>query len=110
MNRARRTIITRHIDLELIVWICGLTWLALMDPDSGPHFSFCILKRLRVPWCPGCGLGRSISFLFHGDLIASIKTHPLGITALIILLARILKLLKRLLKRTQQDLTISSNI
>jgi len=40
-------------------------------------------------WCPGCGLGHSISFLFHGDIKSSFHAHWLGIPALIIIVYRI---------------------
>ena len=53
--------------LELLLWSGGLVFLALMDPGRPPLFDFCLFKRLGVPFCPGCGLGRSISYFLHGN-------------------------------------------
>jgi hypothetical protein len=79
---------------ELIVWVTGLLWLALMNPSSEAHFSLCIFKWFGFSFCPGCGLGHSISWLFHGELQHSLNAHPLGIFAVVILLFRIFTLLK----------------
>ncbi|HUS02043.1 MAG TPA: DUF2752 domain-containing protein [Chitinophagaceae bacterium] len=77
---------------ELIFWIASLASLALMQPATDIHFSFCVFKMMGINFCPGCGLGHSISYLFHGDLQASFSSHPLGIFAVIIILYRIYKL------------------
>lgn len=47
---------------------------------------------MGIEFCPGCGLGRSISFLFSADIFNSIKTHPLGIFSLIVITYRIANL------------------
>ena len=77
---------------ELAAWVLALTSLALMDPGTNTHYSFCLFKFLGIKYCPGCGLGHSISFLFHGNFKASINAHPLGIFALIVIVTRIYKL------------------
>ncbi|WP_242689299.1 DUF2752 domain-containing protein [Pedobacter sp. SYSU D00535] len=46
-------------------------------------------------WCPGCGLGRSIIFLLHGELLASLNLHYFGLPALAILVLRIYTLTKK---------------
>ncbi|MDQ6761367.1 MAG: DUF2752 domain-containing protein [Bacteroidota bacterium] len=76
----------------MIFWVVALLLLAFMKPDTDAHYSFCILKFLGFNKCPGCGLGHSISFLFHGDVRQSFAAHPLGIFALIVIFARIYKL------------------
>jgi len=63
-----------------------------MNPTTDVHYSFCFFKFLGIKFCPGCGLGHSISFLFHGDLQRSFSAHPLGIFAVAIILHRIYKL------------------
>ncbi|MFS8082478.1 MAG: DUF2752 domain-containing protein, partial [Ginsengibacter sp.] len=68
--------------------------LFLFDPSQQSHYSFCLFKNLGIKFCPGCGLGHSISWLLHGDLNASLKSHPLGIIALPVILYRIFKLAK----------------
>jgi hypothetical protein len=77
---------------ELTAWISALVLLALMDPATNSHYSFCIFKFIGIKSCPGCGLGHSISFLFHGDLRESFSAHPLGIFAVVVILFRIYKL------------------
>ena len=79
---------------ELIFWIAGLTALAVMSPGTDPHYSLCIFKLSGIEFCPGCGLGHSISYLSHGDLPASFASHPLGIFAVPVIVFRIYKLLK----------------
>lgn len=78
--------------LELTAWIGGLVSLAFMDPGTDVHYSFCFFKFIGIKFCPGCGLGHSISYLFHGNLSASFDAHPLGLFAVLVILARIYKL------------------
>ena len=78
---------------ELTFWITAIFFLALMPPSVDPHYSLCVFKMAGIDFCPGCGLGHSISHLFHGNLQASFSSHPLGIFATIVILIRIYKLL-----------------
>lgn len=95
MKRPRR--LYPAFNIELFTWLSGLVFLAWISPEGDGHFSLCILKNLGVPYCPGCGLGGSISFLLHGEILTSIHTHPLGIFALAILSHRIFQLSRSLL-------------
>jgi hypothetical protein len=79
---------------ELVFWIAALISLALTNPTSQAHFSLCPLKLMGFTWCPGCGLGHAISFLFHGDLKGSFHAHWLGVPAVAIIMYRIYVLLK----------------
>jgi hypothetical protein len=79
---------------ELSVWVTGLIYLALINPAEQIHFSICIFKWMGFSFCPGCGLGHSVSWLFHGDFIQSFQAHPLGVFAVAILLFRIFTLTK----------------
>lgn len=90
----------RKINLEALAWLIGLLYLALINPASANHFSFCIFKLLGFELCPGCGLGLSISFLLHGDFVNSFHAHPLGSIALVILIFRIFSLLKKAFLRS----------
>lgn len=83
-----------RIPPEAVVWLVGLTILALLDPHGHDHFTICPLAHLGFEFCPGCGLGRSISLLFHGMPIASFKAHPLGFFAVAVLVHRIYSLTK----------------
>jgi hypothetical protein len=78
---------------ELSIWITALILLAFMSPTN-THASLCPLNASGVDFCPGCGLGHSISWLLHGNITASLKSHPFGIAAIIILLIRIYTLIR----------------
>jgi Protein of unknown function (DUF2752) len=79
---------------ELAFWVAALTCLAFTNPTNQSHFTLCPLRLLGFKWCPGCGLGHSISFLFHGDIKSSFRAHWLGIPALAIIIYRIYVLAK----------------
>ncbi|HVZ97381.1 MAG TPA: DUF2752 domain-containing protein [Chitinophagaceae bacterium] len=79
---------------ELAFWGIALVLLAIMPPGTDPHYSFCIFRLIGCKFCPGCGLGHSISYLFHGNLSASFRAHPLGIFAVIVILYRIYQLIQ----------------
>ena len=79
---------------EAVVWILGLLVLIFIHIPGETHFTICPLANLGIEFCPGCGLGNSISYLFRGDLISSFYSHPLGIFALIIIVLRIISIIK----------------
>jgi len=83
----------RRINIELLFWIGGLTCLAFSNPSES-HFTLCPIKNLGFSFCPGCGLGHSISYLFHGEIKASFQHHPLGFFALAVILKRIFQLIR----------------
>lgn len=78
-----------------IEWISLLTLLILAvtidTTTSGP--SFCILKRMELSFCPGCGLGRSMALAAKGAFHASFQMHPMGIIAIPVMLHRVVYLL-----------------
>jgi len=82
------------IGLEAFIWMIGLVYLGLIPSSNSTHFTICPLANLGLEFCPGCGLGNSISYLFRGDIVASIHSHPLGIFAIIIIITRIISLIK----------------
>lgn len=86
-------VIKKYFSLELFFWIIVLVYLALINPAES-HFSFCLFNQLGFTWCPGCGIGHSISYLLHGDIIKSFHTHWLGTFALIVIVYRVLQLIK----------------
>jgi hypothetical protein len=83
--------IRRH--LEAFIWIAALVALAFTDP-MGTHYSLCPLHNMGFDWCPGCGLGHSISWLFRGDIVESFHAHPLGIPAVFIIILRIITIFR----------------
>ncbi|MFA7228839.1 MAG: DUF2752 domain-containing protein [Melioribacteraceae bacterium] len=90
MNKFRS--ILKIVEWEAIFWLIGLGYLFLIDPYEIQHFTLCPFHNIGITFCPGCGLGRSISFFYHADLINSFRTHPLGITAFVLITIRTAKL------------------
>lgn len=82
----------KRVPLEAWVWIVGLAFLAVAGLNHSADL--CLAKRLGLP-CLGCGLGRSIAYLFHGDLKDSWHAHRMGIPAVLILFHRIWVLLRQ---------------
>ncbi len=80
------------IKLEMVLWVGAIGFLLLINPYNQEHYSLCLFNNLGIGFCPGCGLGRSISMIFRGDLSGSLQMHPLGIPALAVILLRITKL------------------
>ncbi|PWD98557.1 DUF2752 domain-containing protein [Marinilabilia rubra] len=80
--------------LEAFFWIVAILLLAFTNPGGAGHWSLCPIQNMGWDFCPGCGLGHSISWLFRGQFATSLSCHPLGIPAVFILLARSFTLLK----------------
>lgn len=79
-------------NFEWIALAAGLFLLAIMSPyDKGQ--SFCLLEYAGYDFCPGDGLGHSISFFFRGEFQNSLHAHFMGMPAVLILSMRILFLL-----------------
>jgi hypothetical protein len=80
---------------EIFIWSFSLIFLAIINPDLSGVFSICPLHFLGFEYCPGCGLGRSVSYFLHLNVAASVQTHILGIPATIIIIHRIINLITR---------------
>lgn len=91
----------KFIEWEAVLWIIALSYLLFINPYEVQQFTLCPFHNLGIENCPGCGLGRSISFFYHFDFINSIKTHPLGLLAFIIILTRIISLTKKMVIKYQ---------
>jgi hypothetical protein len=78
---------------EACAWMLALLAPVFIDPVADHHFSLCFFKNIGLSWCPGCGLGHSLAFLYRGDFAASFQAHPLGIATIAILAHRIYILL-----------------
>jgi hypothetical protein len=91
----KRTLnILKKIHPEVLIWISGILVLIFLV-DSAEAFSICPFHNLGLTFCPGCGLGRSIGYLFIFDFKSSLAAHPFGIPAFLIILHRIFTLLKQ---------------
>ena len=88
----------KSFPIELLFWVLALVLLATANPHEH-HFTLCPLANLGFDWCPGCGLGRSITALFHGDVNASFAQHWLGIPAVLLIANRIYQLNKQLFNK-----------
>ena len=80
---------------EATMWFISLIYLMFINPYELNHFSFCLFNIIGIDFCPGCGIGRSISMIYHGDIWGSLKMHPLGIFALTMIFYRIVTLLQK---------------
>jgi len=86
-----------YIPLELLIWLTALVLLGFTDPEvkgDHHHFTLCPLANLGLSWCPGCGIGRSITQLMHGNFSGSFKQHWFGLPALLIINWRIVVLFR----------------
>lgn len=86
--------ILHKVEWEAMMWLAALIYLLFIDPYETQHFTFCPYKNLGIEFCPGCGIGKSISLLYHLDIVNSFQTHPLGIIAFIIITFRFIHLIK----------------
>jgi hypothetical protein len=76
------------------MWI-RLGALALVPPgvwalarwDVLPHLPLCMFQNATGLPCPGCGMTRAILRLSQGDLVGSLRMHPLGVVLATIVLA-----------------------
>ncbi|MCF6271040.1 MAG: DUF2752 domain-containing protein [Melioribacteraceae bacterium] len=94
--------ISKRIDFEALFWLTAFAYLAFINPYAPKHLDFCLLSLVGIDTCPGCGLGKSISMIFHGDFAGSFNAHPLGIPAILLISKRIYKLIKNKIYLTKK--------
>lgn len=92
----------RIVDWEAVMWLAALFYLLFVNPYETQQFTFCPFHNAGIDFCPGCGMGRSISFFYHVDFTSSIETHPLGIAAFILISFRIYKLTTKTITKIKQ--------
>jgi hypothetical protein len=90
------TAMLNKVPLELVFWIGSLIAILMLEPQFENHLSLCPLNQLGLDWCPGCGLGRSMNLLAHGEFKASWSMHPLAILAYVVIFHRIWNLIRNL--------------
>jgi len=86
--------VPKIIGFEAAIWIGALLYLTFIHNPGETHFTICPIKNIGLDFCPGCGLGNSISYILHGDIFKSLLSHPLGLFALLVLILRIFHLIK----------------
>lgn len=64
--------------IALALDVRGGTAVGLRGVPGYPLPELCATRRVFGVGCPGCGLTRSIVWLMHGDLSASLAMHRLG--------------------------------
>jgi hypothetical protein len=96
LNMKRFTHLLSRFPLELVIWIGSIFAILALDPMGEAHVSLCPLDQLGLDWCPGCGLGRSMNLLAHGEIQASWSMHPLAMFAFVVIFSRIWTLIKNL--------------
>jgi len=84
-------------NLELILWV-GILILLFLPMPAEQHFTLCPLQNAGFENCPGCGLGRSANFALRGEIVNSLRMHPLGIFAIIVIIFRITALSSNIYK------------
>ena len=77
--------------LELIVWTTAIVILYFLPETPGP--SLCVFKAVGFNHCPGCGIGMSIHYALHFQIMQSWDAHPMGILAVLIIFMRIKQLI-----------------
>lgn len=92
------------LHFEWIALLSGLVLMVLHNPYSSSA-SICIIDRMGFTFCPGCGLGASVAYLFRGEFLSSLQSHPLGLPAVIVIMARVITILIRnsRLTKTKDD-------
>jgi len=68
--------------------------LAVLAPALDGSITLCIPTLLGFDGCLGCGLGRSIGHLARGQMGESWAANPLGVPAVLIIIARIVQLVR----------------
>ncbi len=81
--------------IELTFWAAALVYLASINPASQDHLDLCLFRFAGLDACPGCGLGKSVSYVLHGDIFSSFINHPVGIIAVVLILFRIFNLIEK---------------
>ncbi|MBE0639159.1 MAG: DUF2752 domain-containing protein [Bacteroidales bacterium] len=74
--------------LELLIWLAAVVILYSSSPENH-HYTLCPLDNLGFSYCPGCGLGRSVTLALHGHIAQSLQMHPFGLIAIIVIFHRI---------------------
>ncbi len=95
-------------NLEAFAWISAILYFALSPVHSENHFTICPLSLAGFEYCPGCGLGRSMILLLHGNVSESFATHPLALFALVILAFRIIIVFRNYFQHEKQHTLLNT--
>lgn len=87
MYSTLRQFFNRHF--EWVALATGVILLAFMNPYVEQSATWCLFDWVGVPFCPGEGLGHSISFIFRGEFNKAMDANILGLFALPVIVGRI---------------------
>ena len=65
--------------------------LAFVDPRTAPCAPVCPVHATTGLFCPGCGTGRALHALVHGELAAALRLNVLAVATVPVFLALALK-------------------
>jgi hypothetical protein len=90
INTLLKQTFNRHLFLhfEWLVLFGALLFTAIINPAAA-GISLCPTEWIGIPFCPGEGLGRSMSLFLRGEFAASFRMHPAGLFAVPVMTARI---------------------
>lgn len=73
----------KHLyNLLWLLCLLGAVWLYYVANQAShlnTSFTPCIIKNITSLPCPSCGVSRAIVLVFEGNIMAAIKTNPLVI-------------------------------
>ncbi len=83
---------------EALIWVAGLTAVALPDPTVEMGWTLCIFDWTGFfEWlglsCPGCGLGHAVGYLFRGEFAMAFEEHWLVVGVVAAIFIRVIRLL-----------------
>lgn len=68
-----------------------LAVLAVVDPRTAWFAPRCPFRLATGLFCPGCGTGRALHAIVHGDLAAAVRLNILAVAAIPVFLALVLR-------------------
>jgi hypothetical protein len=65
-----------------IIVVVGAIIFYFNDPATSSFFPPCPFHLITGLWCPGCGSGRALHGLLHGDILHALDLNPLMVLSL----------------------------
>ncbi|MBR6708326.1 MAG: DUF2752 domain-containing protein [Clostridia bacterium] len=82
------------------VALLGLCCLYFLLVERYPFLSFgCVMSRVLHLYCPGCGGTRAVGALLRGDILTSLRCHPVVLWICMICVVQFVRMLTALLRR-----------
>ena len=79
------TSVSPHVKLSVgtyrapLLALCVLAGTFVLGLNPHSHGPACIFRLTTGIPCPGCGMTRSLSSIWRGDFLLSLRFHPLGL-------------------------------